>query len=334
MITDFRFLHPLLFAALALVPLLLWLRIRNGRKGMPTVLFSDGALLATARPTWRTRAWAMMPWMRGAVLCLGIVALARPQLGTIERNVRSLGVDIAISMDVSGSMQAMDIKPNRLEAAKVTAAEFVRNRPTDRISVVLYGVDAAVLCPPTFDHDAVAMFINSIHNEIIDGQGTAIGTGLALAVDRLKDSEAKSRVVILLSDGQNNSGKIDPLQAAEIAKALDVRVYTIGMGGDGPALIQQTDPFGRVRTVSRPDMEVDEVTLRRIADLTGGRYFRATSTEGLTRIYSEINQLEKTEIETEESADYDERFMLLWIPGLILLGMEFLLRGFVLRRVP
>ncbi|MDX2175216.1 MAG: VWA domain-containing protein [Candidatus Sumerlaeia bacterium] len=333
MINEFRFLHPWVLAGIVLVPLLLWRQLRAARRETPTFLFSDTAVLRGLGATWRTRAVASLPWLRAMVLSLGVVALARPQLGTIERNVQSLGVDIALVLDVSGSMQAVDLKPNRLEAAKLAATEFVRNRPSDRLSVVVFATSAALLCPPTMDRGAVETFINTIYQGIITNESTAIGTGLGLGVSQLKDSEAKSRVVILLTDGVNNSGRITPAQAAEAAQALGVRVYTIGVGGEGPAYIPQKTPFGGI--VNQPiNAEVDERGLTEIAEATGGRYFRAVDTESLLRIYDEINAMEKTEISVDETADFNERFAGLWVPALLLLGLELLLRAFLLVRIP
>jgi Ca-activated chloride channel family protein len=329
---SFQFLNPEFLAALVLVPLAVWSAMRVRRIGRPTLVYSDLAPMQGLRPTWRMRADALLPWMRGLALALGIVALARPQLGTVERNVRTLGVDIVLAIDTSGSMQAMDLEPNRLEAAKAAATDFVSRRRYDRIAVVLFGESAALLCPPTFDHDAVKMFIAAIRDKIIKGGSTAIGSGLALATSKLKDSPAKSRVVVLLTDGVNNSGIISPLQAAEAAKALGVRVYTIGVGGDRETLARVRDEFGRITT--RPFEGVDSATLTKIAEMTGGRYFQAKDNESLQSVYKEIDRLERTELEVDETADYEERFLLLWGPALLLLGLETLLRALVLRRIP
>ncbi len=328
-----RFAQPWMLSGLVLVPLALWLHLRARRQGTPAIVFSGLSHVAGLAPTWRQRVDSAMPALRAMVLALGIVALARPQLGSVERSVRTLGVDIALVIDVSGSMQAIDLQPNRLEAAKAAAISFVKARESDRLSVVLFGKSGGVLCPPTLDRDVVTSFIESIENGIINGDMTAIGTGLGMGVERLAGSEARSRVVVLLTDGVNNSGQVSPLQAAEAAKALGIRVYTIGVGGDGPAIVPRTTPRGIVG-YQQIAADVDERQLTQIAEMTGGRYFRARDAEGLKNIYAEINKLEKTEMEVDESSDYEERFHLLWFPALLLLGIEVLFRAFVLRRLP
>jgi Ca-activated chloride channel family protein len=235
-------------------------------------------------------------------------------------------------IDVSGSMMEEDYLPNRLEVAKTTAQNFVRLRQNDRISVVIFATTAALLCPPTFDMTAVEQFIGAIHRDIIASGSTAIGDGLALAVKHLKESEAKSRVVVLLTDGDNNAGVLSPEQAAEIAQALGIRVYTIGMTR-GTARMNALGIFGN-QAMSAQALGVSEEVLKDVAARTGGRYFRASSEQGLRQIYTEIDRLEKSEIEVRQTSDYDERFYLFWFPALALLGMEFLLKAFWLRRLP
>ena len=322
---DWRFLHPWM---LLLLPLpLAWLAWTwlKGREAQPSVLYSGlGPLARAARATWRTRAVASLPLLRTLVLLLGILALARPQHGQVERLRSSMGIDIALVMDVSLSMQQDDFRPNRLEVAKKVMREFIAGRETDRFSLIVFATTAAVLTPPTFDRAALNDFIDIINQGIITDDSTAIGMGMALAVDRLKDSDARSRVVILLSDGENNAGNITPRPAAEIAKTLGVRAYTIGVG---------TLDVGWLAS-RRGATPLDETDLREIADITGGKYFRATSEEALRDIYAAIDQLERTEIEVTEYADYEERFMWFWGPALLLLGLELLVRGLVLVRLP
>lgn len=317
---EWRLLHPW---ALALVALpLLWLawRLWRGDRQRPAVLYSSLAPLAAGGQTIRTRLVRLLPLLRAAVLILGVIALARPQYGQMERTRASLGLDIALALDVSESMNAQDFYPNRMEAAKRVVSKFVAERPADRFSLVVFGTTAAILTPPTFDRQVVERFLAMVRTGIVESRSTAIGMGLALAVDRLKDSEAKGRIVILLTDGANNAGAIAPLQAAEMAEALGVRVYTIGVGSNDPRF---ADGAG-----------FDERTLRQIAETTGGQYFRATNEEALRRIYEEIDRLEKTEIEVTEYADFDEQFLWFWAPALGLLGLELLLRGLVLVRLP
>jgi Ca-activated chloride channel family protein len=315
-----QFAAPWVLALLPLPLLLLWLQQRR-LAVPPTVLYSDLSVARGLPRSLRQTVLAMLPWTRALVLMLGIVALARPQLGTREFSVSSLGIDIAMVLDVSGSMQAQDLLPNRLEAAKAAAVQFVEGRKSDRVSVVVFGETAAVLCPPTLDLGAVQMFLRSIHDGMIRNNATAIGDGLALAVSKLKDSEAKSRVVVLLSDGENNAGRLEPMQAAEIARALGVRVYTISVG-------RPAGPPGSARA------GFDTTDLRNIAQVTGGQYFHASNEEALRRVYAEIDQMERTEIETNETASYDERFMVFLLPALMLLGLELALRALFVGRLP
>lgn len=332
MIYEWRFLNP---AFLALLPWplvwLAWHRWRSGKRH-PTLVYSDVSLLGGIQPTFKQRVLRLMPWVRVLVLMLGIIALARPQYGSIERHVNSMGLDIALVIDVSGSMQAQDFKPNRLEAAKAVVKKFIEGRPNDRISIIIFAEDAAVLSPPTFDSEAAKLFVDNIHDQIIPNTRTAIGMGLALGVDKLKDSKAKSKVLVLLTDGDNNAGVIQPLQAAEAAKALKIRTYTIGVGTDGETVIPQQTPLGPV--MQRVTFTIDEDTLTKIAEMTGGKYFRAKEERALARIYNEIDHLEKTEIEATNYANFDERFMWLWGPALALVLLEFLLRAFWLVRLP
>lgn len=326
-----HFQYPYVLLLLALPPVLLaWSFWR--RRTAPSVLYSDLSVLKGLPVSFKQRALGLMPVLRCAALCLGVVALARPQFGTVEHNYKSLGVDIALVMDVSGSMQAQDYHPNRLEAAKKAAIQFLKGRTTDRVTVVVFGEGAAILCPPTMDMNAAQVFVGAITDGIIGGGATAVGDGLALALKKMEDTKAKSRVAVLLTDGESNYGKIQPAQAAEIAKALKVRVHTIALsaGSGGRQLGGLLGNF----TIPMPATDDGDGTLRQIADATGGRFFRATDAQSLEKIYSEIDKMEKVEIETQETADYDERFMYFWFPALGLIGLEFLLRAFWLRRLP
>lgn len=326
-----RFLHPWFLLALPLP--FVWLLIQRvrDRANSPAVLYSDLSVARGIPRSIRQRILGLMPWTRTAALCLGVLALARPQFGTIEYSANSLGVDIAMVIDISGSMQEQDFRPNRLEAAKQAAVNFINERRTDRVSIVVFAESAALLCPPTLDMSAARVFVESINDRMLRNQSTAVGDGLALAVSKLKDSPAKSRVAILLTDGESNAGKLSPMQAAEIAKTLNVRVYTIGVG---------RDQFGGGFNIIGGQIRVprgggfDEESLKKIADMTGGRYFRATDEKNLNMIYDEIDKLEKTEIEVDTSADFNEKFFLFWFPGLFLLGVEVFLRAFWLRRLP
>jgi Ca-activated chloride channel family protein len=329
----YRFLHPWWLLALPLP--FVWLLIQRWREtsSPPAVLYSDLSDLKGLPVSIGQRIHYLLPWGRCLALVLGVLALARPQSGTVEYSSSSLGVDIAMVLDVSGSMQEMDFKPNRLEAMKEAAVKFIRQRESDRVTVVVFGESAGVLCPPTLDMGAAQMFIEAIQDGILRNQSTAVGEGLALGVDKLKDSPAKSRIAILLTDGENNSGKILPMQAAEIAKSLKVRVYTIGVGREELGMALNLGG-GQITQMPMARPQFDDKTLKQIAELTGGRYYHATDENALKKVYDEIDQMEKTEIETREAADYNEQFMVFWFPGLFLLALEFLLRAFWLRRLP
>lgn len=251
-----------------------------------------------------------------------VCALARPQLPLSWKNIKTEGIDIMVALDVSGSMQAMDFKPNRLEASKDVAVEFIGKRPNDRIGLVVYAGESFTQCPLTTDHAVVMNLFKDIEYGMIE-DGTAIGMGLANAVNRLKESDAKSRVVILLTDGENTTGSIPPLTAADIAKQFDVRVYTIGVGTEGMAPFPATDMFGRKTTQDMP-VKIDEKTLKEIAGKTGGKYFRATDKDRLGEIYTEIDELEKTIIEQTEFEEKDEQYYWFGIASLILFVLGFI----------
>lgn len=326
----YRFLNPWVLVALPLPFFLLAWQLGRQRGQTPSILYSDLSVARGLPRSMRQRLLGIFPWTRTIALCLGIVALARPQFGTIEYNVSSLGVDIALVLDVSGSMQEQDFRPNRLEAAKSAAIDFVRDRRTDRISVILFGEQAAILTPPTLDMRSVEMFIGAIFDGILPNNKTAIGEGLGLALKQLENSTAKSRVVVLLTDGENNAGTLTPAQAAEAARALGVRVYTIGMGGGGVT----PRGMGNFFNLPRGGSGFDPTAIIQIAEVTGGRYFHATDEQNLKKIYDEIDRMEKSEIEVDETADYSERFEYFWFPALILLALELLLRAFWLWRLP
>ncbi len=332
---EWRLLHPWVLFLLPIPILLLVWHLRSRKRRHPSFIFSGLEPLRAGGETLKIRALRWLPWIRTLALILGIVALARPQYGQVQRSQSALGLDIVMALDISGTMDAIDFKPTRLEAAKSVLKEFAANRLSDRMSVVIFGTNAYLLVPPTFDRHAVQEFIDVISSRVFsnDQRNTAIGMGLALAVDKLKDSNAKSKVVILLTDGENTAGNIQPLQAAEAAKALGVRVYTIGVGSNSVVSMEVPDAWGR-RRIQNIDVRIDEDTLKKIADMTGGKYFRATNEKALQEIYNEIDKLEKTEIQVSEYDDFDERFMWLWTPALLLLGGEYILRTLWLVRLP
>ena len=271
--------------------------------------------------------------LRAAAFGLLVVALARPQ--QIEQNVRtsSEGIDIMLAIDVSASMLARDFKPDRITAAKEVAGSFISDRYGDRIGLVAFAAEAFTQSPLTTDQSTLQTLLAQIRSGLIDDSGTAIGNGLATAINRLRESDAKSKVVILLTDGVNNRGEITPITAAEIAKAQNIRVYTIGVGTEGMAPYPAVDMFGNI-TFVKQKVEIDEKTLTAMAEMTGGRYFRATDNAKLKAIYDEINQLEKSKVEVTEHLSYHEQFLAWVLAALGLLLAEFLLANLVLKRIP
>ena len=271
--------------------------------------------------------------LRAAAFGLLVVALARPQ--QIEQNVRtsSEGIDIMLAIDVSASMLARDFEPDRITAAKEVAGSFISDRYGDRIGLVAFAAEAFTQSPLTTDQSTLQTLLAQIRSGLIDDSGTAIGNGLATAINCLRESDAKSKVVILLTDGVNNRGEITPITAAEIAKAQNIRVYTIGVGTEGMAPYPAVDMFGNI-TFVKQKVEIDEKTLTAMAEMTGGRYFRATDNAKLKAIYDEINQLEKSKVEVTEHLSYHEQFLAWVLAALGLLLAEFLLANLVLKRIP
>jgi len=257
-----------------------------------------------------------------------IIALARPQSAFSWQNSTTEGIDIVIATDISGSMLAEDLKPNRLEAGKNIAIDFIKDRPEDRIGLVIFSGESFTQCPLTIDHDVLINLFSEISNGMVE-DGTAIGMGLATAVNRLKESEAKSKVVILLTDGSNTTGSIPPLTAAEIAKQMKVRVYTVGVGTKGYAPYPVKTPFG-VQYQQVP-VTIDEGVLKEIAKVTGGQYFRATNNAKLKQIYQQIDQLEKAKIAVTQYHKKTERFLPFVLIAMVLLLLEFLLRNTIFK---
>ena len=273
--------------------------------------------------------------LRAAAFALLVVALARPQ--DIEQNVRTNteGIDIVLAIDVSASMLARDFRPDRITAAKEVAGSFVADRYGDRIGLVVFAAEAFTQSPLTTDQSTLQTLLARIRSGLIDDSGTAIGNGLATAINRLRESEAKSKVIILLTDGVNNRGQIAPMTAAEIARAQGIRVYTIGVGTEGTAPYPAVEIYGQpTGDVVMAKVEIDEKTLGAMADLTGGKYFRATDNAKLKAIYDEINQLEKSKVEVTERISYHERFLVWALAALGALLLEFLLSNLVLKRIP
>jgi Ca-activated chloride channel family protein len=258
------------------------------------------------------------------------VALARPQSSNTTENIDSEGIDIVVAMDVSGSMIAEDFKPNRIEAAKSVALKFVDQRPGDRIGLVIFSGESFTMCPITIDHNVLKEQISQIKNGMIT-DGTSIGMGLATAVDRLRHSVAKSKVIILMTDGVNNTGLIDPLTALEIAKAFKIKVYTIGVGTNGQAVVPVRTPLG-IQKQMQP-VEIDEPLLRKIAAETNGRYYRATGNKALDDVYKEIDKLEKTKVDITSYKHYAELFFPLALIAVVCLALEMLLRYTIFKSI-
>jgi Ca-activated chloride channel homolog len=327
----FRFEDPFVLGLLLLVPIVFWLRGRRGRWRATIRYSAVGRVQATGvgRSRWAHRVPSLF---RGLALAAFIVALARPQTGITSETVRSEGIDIILVLDVSSSMLAEDLEPNRLEAAKTVAADFVSGRRNDRIGLVAFAGQAFTQAPLTFDHGVVNSLLGELDVGMIE-DGTAVGMGLATAVKRLRASRAESKVVILLTDGRSNRGEIGPLTAAQMARALGVRVYAIGAGSQGTARVPVRDALGGTRYATMR-VDIDEATLREVAEVTGGRYFRATDTESLAAIYAEIDELEKTEIEVENFTQFGEEFPIPLGIGFLLLLAELGLSRTALRTLP
>lgn len=332
---GYTFAQPLFFWLFAVLPLFIYRYWRNEQARLGAIRFSTTAGVDAIAPSiatrWRRYAIHGMFVMRLVALSCVIIALARPQTSSRGQNVETEGIDIILAMDVSGSMLAEDFKPNRIEAAKAVAIEFIDARPSDRIGLVVFSGESFTQCPLTTDHTVLKNLFAAIKSGMV-ADGTAIGMGLSNAVNRLKDSPAKSRVIILLTDGVNNSGSIAPLTAAEIAKAFGIRVYTIGVGTRGYAPYPVQTPFGI--QYQNMEVQIDEEVMQRIAEMTNGRYFRATSNSKLQEIYHEIDQLEKTRISVTEFRRYNEEFVSFVLVATVLLAAELLLRYTLLRSIP
>lgn len=324
------FAHPWFLGLLLLIPVMLWWQNRNRKKNSPSLRLTTIAGVKGVTPTWRVRFRPLLVWLRMLGIVGIIIALARPQSSNTTENIEQDGIDIIISMDISGSMLAEDFKPNRIEAAKNVALSFVDQRPSDRMGLVIFSGESFTQCPITIDHAVLKEQIASVKSGMLQ-DGTSIGMGLATAVKSLRGTKGKSRVIVLMTDGVNNTGLIDPATALEIAKAYKIRVYTIGVGSMGQALSPVQTPTG-VQMAMVP-VQIDEPLMRKIAKETGGKYFRATDNRTLADVYKEIDQLEKTEVEISSYKRYAELFFPFAAFALICLGLEMLLRYTVFRSI-
>lgn len=326
------FASPWLFlASLSLLPII-WLIFSRERKSARRVTVTDVKLIAMAG---RNRFKSILRYLNIALRLVGIalliVAFARPQTVSQGEDVYSEGIDIVIAMDISSSMLARDLKPDRVSAAKEVAADFVSSRPNDRIGMVLFAKQAFTQCPLTIDHSILLELIDGVKVGLADPDNTAIGFALATSLNRMKDSEAVSKVVILLTDGENNFG-LPPTTAAEAAVALGVRIYTIGIGSRGTAPYPATDIFGR-STVQMVNVSIDEELLKDIANSTGGKYFRATNNEKLQSIFKEIDQMERTRIEVRAYKRYAELFRPWALTALVILLISLMISLSVTRGI-
>jgi Ca-activated chloride channel family protein len=333
--SGLSFAQPKFLWLLLLIPALAWLKGKVG--GTPGVLFSTTSTVAKIGGRRRSRAGDFLTGLLFLALACLILGLARPQLGKTVTRTQASGVDIMLVMDVSRSMLAEDFtiggqRANRLEAVKRVTEQFIAARPNDRIGIVAFAGRPYLVSPLTLDHDWLRQNLDRTRIGLVE-DGTAIGSALAAASNRLKDKEAKSKIVVLLTDGDNNAGRVTPLTAAEAAKALGIKVYTIGSGTRGNAPFPFVDPFGR--TVYRQiPVEFNEDSLREIADMTGGIYFRATDTQSLQRIFAEIDELEKSKVEVQQVAQYRDLFPWFVLVGTVLLAAETFLGQTLWRRLP
>jgi len=317
---------------LLLVGMLLYY-LRRQRFRSATVIYSDIRIVRRAARSRRQKYRFFLVVLRLLAVTLFVVAFARPRSGTEIREVTSEGVDIMVALDVSSSMQAEDFKPhNRLYVAKEEIKRFIGKRVNDRIGLVVFARYSFTQCPLTTDYGVLLQFIDQVDFGIVD-DGTAIGMAIANGVNRLRDSDAKSRIMILLTDGDNNAGEIDPLTAANLAKAFDIKIYTIGAGKTGNAMFPYQDPIFGKRYVYQPT-KIDETMLKEIADKTGGKYFRARSKDELEEIYTIIDDMEKTEIKVSAHIQYRELFHYFTLAGLLLLVLELILANTVFRKLP
>ena len=330
-----EFAQPYALLLLLFLPLLWWLKGRQG--GQAAFLYSSVQVLQRVANISRSRSGGFLNLLRWLALALFIVALARPRINEGEETVKASGIDIVVAMDISTSMSSEDFqlrgqRVNRLEIAKNVLEGFIAERANDRIGLVVFAGQAYVASPLTLDHSFLLQNMERVRLGMVE-DGTAIGAGLSTALNRLRDVESRSKIVILMTDGQETVGKIPPLTAAEASQALGIKVYTIGVGTRGMAPVPTTDMFGR-KVYQQVEVNIDEDTLQKIAEGTGGVYYRADNTEAFQAIYEEIDALEKTEVEVKKYSRYRELFVWLVLGGFVVLLTEIALKHTVLRRIP
>jgi len=330
--SEITFAHPLWFLAFLILPIILIVYFKR-KKTKPTIQFPSVAVFKELNKSALVRLMHIPFILRCLAISLAIIALARPQSKLSWQDMSVDGIDIVLAMDLSPSMFAKDLKPNRMEASKQVALNFIDRRPADRIGLVVFSGEAYTLCPLTIDHSVLKNLLLATDPEMLP-DGTAIGMGLATSANRLRDSKAKSKIVILLTDGENNSGNIAPITAAEIAQLLGIRVYTIGVGTRGKAY----SPVSRYPNGSYAydyvDVKIDEPLMQRVAEMTNGKYFRATNNEALEKIYNEIDLLEKTKFDVTEFRKKKEEFWPFALGALLLFVAEWFLRNTLMRSIP
>ena len=327
-----KFANPYLLWLLVLVVPMIAYYIYCALQGGAAIRISSVAGVRRAPRTWRYWFHHLPFVLRCAAFVALVVALARPQTIEEQSRTNAEGIDIMLSIDISGSMLARDFKPDRITAAKEVAGEFIADRYGDRIGLAVFAGESFTQSPLTTDKSTLQTMLARIRSGVVE-DGTAIGNGLATAINRLRESDAKSKVIILLTDGVNNSGEIAPLMAADIAADMGIKVYTIGVGTRGKAPYPAVDMFGNM-TFQMADVEIDEETLEAIASRTGGKYFRATDKAKLKAIYDEINQLEKSKVEVTDLTIYHEQYLPLVLLAIALLFVEFLFGQVLLKRIP
>jgi Ca-activated chloride channel family protein len=331
MLKDVTFAYPWVLYFLIIVPLMLVWYWFKGKQKQPSITYSSLSIFRNIAFSWRERFRHVPIILRVLAVALLIIALARPQNFSSGENIYTEGIDIAMVLDISGSMLAEDLKPNRIEAAKNVIDNFIKGRTSDRIGLVIFARDSFTQCPLTVDYSVLLNLLSQVKSGMIE-DGTAIGNAIANGVNRLKDSKSKSKIIILLTDGVNNAGEVDPVFAAQIAKTFGIRIYTIGVGTKGEAPYPVQTPFG-TRYQMIP-VEIDESVLRQISSITGGEYFRATDNKTLQAIYDKIDKLEKSRVEITSYRNAKELFYGWLGAGLFLLVLEVGLSKSIFRRLP
>jgi len=329
-ISNIHFAKPWFFALFAVLPLLIYFYLRPPIRVQGSLLVSGVKAFGNGR-TWKTLLRHILFIFRMLAISCIIIALARPQTGSEQQLTSGEGIDIVFCLDISGSMLAQDFTPNRMEAAKQVVSEFIDNRPTDRMGLVIFSGESFTMCPLTTDHAVLKSQLYNVQSGLLE-DGTAIGSGLATGVERLRSSVSKSKVIILLTDGENNGGLVDPNSAKEIAKSYGVRVYTVGVGTEGFAPVPVQTSSGVI--MQREKVSIDEKLLTQIANETGGKYFRATDNESLGTIYKDIDQLEKSKFQVTTYTHYTEKFFPFVLAAVMFLVLEWILRFTLFRKFP